>query len=66
MRPALNHAIENQEFLMHLDPMTTNLQSVQTKVHDILVDEPKQYVTVQMSYLMKPKDVKGTFENDMI
>lgn len=69
--PMTNKALNNDEFLANMAPVLPFLSSVQTEVHDILVDERCRRATVQMTFHMTVRgageDGKDeTVENDMM
>lgn len=62
----LQGVIDMEGFLRHLEYLMPNMESVSSKIHDVLVDEHKRKVTVLMSYFLRPKGAEEAVENDLV
>ncbi len=65
-RPALNHTLDIEAFVSHLETMAPNLRSVETRVPDILVDEVRHSASVRSFFYMTPEGADETIENDIM
>lgn len=65
-KPGLNHTLDIDAFIEHLESMSPNLKSVQTKVPDIFIDETRKAATVRSSFYMTPSGADETIENDIV
>ena len=65
-RPALNHTLDLDAFMSHLETMAPNLKSVETRVPDVLVDEERRSASVRSYFYMTPEGGDETIENDIM
>jgi hypothetical protein len=54
------------QFTQHLETMLPNLESWETWVTDVTVDELKRKVVLRVSFMMVPKGSKEGVENDLL
>lgn len=65
-RPALQGRLNHNSFFQHLQSVVPHLERVAAKIHDVLVDEGRRTVTVQMSYFLTPLGSSEAAENDLV
>jgi len=68
LSPALSQTLDVDGFIKHLNGMTPKLESWESEVTDVIVDEARTKVIVRSSYWMQPKGVgkEERVENDLI
>lgn len=67
LSPPLQGMFTFDEFVSHLASMLPKLESWETTVTDVLVDEVKRTVVLRVSFMMAPKGGKGeVVENDLV
>jgi hypothetical protein len=68
LSPALSKPLDVEGFINHLKIMTPKLESWDTDVRDVMVDEARMKVVVRASYWMQPKGVEKEerVENDIV
>ncbi|KAF6755824.1 hypothetical protein DFP72DRAFT_302546 [Ephemerocybe angulata] len=64
--PGLRDRMDNEEFHAHITSTGRYLDSGDSKVHEIVVDEHQRKATIHMSYFLVPKGSKETVENNLI
>ncbi|KAF2729977.1 hypothetical protein EJ04DRAFT_515541 [Polyplosphaeria fusca] len=64
--PQLAPLPDADAFIAHLTRMCPNLDSWETTVTDIIIDEAKKVAIVRASYYMEPKDSGEKVENDLL
>lgn len=65
-KPSLQSPQNLEEFLAHLDTMVPKLETWNTHISEIAVDEAKMMCVVRASYFMKPVGADQAVENDLI
>lgn len=65
-RPGLQGSIDNDAFWSHLSGMANKLETVGSKVHDVIVDESRRAAMVRMSFFITARGAEETVENDMV
>ncbi|KAH3952016.1 hypothetical protein HBI56_148590 [Parastagonospora nodorum] len=66
MNPRLQGTYSFSHFTKHLEAMLPNLESWETTVTDVLVDEAKMKVMLRVSFWMVPKGSQASVENDLL
>jgi hypothetical protein len=63
--PEISSTLDVEGFIGHMKRMTPSLESWETDVTDVMVDEARRRVIVRASYWIEPKGVEK-MENDLI
>jgi hypothetical protein len=66
LRPHLNKVLDLDGFMGHLDTMTAMLESAETEITDITIDQRQRKVVVRATYRLRPKGSKEAGENDIV
>ncbi|KAF2704277.1 hypothetical protein K504DRAFT_495012 [Pleomassaria siparia CBS 279.74] len=64
--PPLRGTLSVDDFIAHLESMTPRLESWDTIITDMIVDEAKLSVVVRASYHMHAKGAEEKVENDLV
>ncbi|KAF1976335.1 hypothetical protein BU23DRAFT_456237 [Bimuria novae-zelandiae CBS 107.79] len=65
-KPLFQGARSVEDFLAHLNAMLPKIDTWDTDITDIAVDEPRKMCVVRASYFMKPFEVNEPVENDLV
>lgn len=66
MNPRLQGTHSFSDFTKHLEAMLPNLESWESTVTDVLVDEARRKVMLRVSFWMEPKGPHAAVENDLL